>query len=144
MELNDKSESYAHTFKTLCIISIIAGVFMTVRALVFSSSVIQMLTSGGLNIAGVGILILIIALLVPAMLILAGICGYKNKLKAATAFSVIAFVASLYSLIINSITLSMAAEWKLILANLIPMAAVTVTSLLLAIYAIIAKKHPYG
>ncbi|MEG0836189.1 MAG: hypothetical protein RR292_05515 [Christensenellaceae bacterium] len=140
--LNNNSKSHPNAFKMLCVISAIAGVYLVIRAFTSSSSVVQMMMSGGLNIGGIGVLILIIALLVPAMLILAGIFGYMNKLKATIVLSIIAFIISLYSLITNTITLSMTADLKLILANLIPMVAVTATALLLAIYAIINKKHP--
>ncbi len=140
MELVQKS--YARSFKTLCVISILAGAFMAIRAFTFAPVATQLLTSGGLGISGIGVIVLVIALLVPAMLILAGVFGYMNKLKASIACSIIALVISLYSLITNIITLSMVSEWRLVISNLIPMVAVTATSLLLVIYAILTKKHP--
>lgn len=143
MKSNEKSEKYARTFKIACIANIFCGVFMVIRSFSFSSTATQMLINGGLNIAGIGVIVLVISLLIPMMLILSGVLGLLKKIKAAIVLSVIAFLVSLYSFVTNITTMvAMATEWKVMLANMIPAMAATAVPLIFVIYAVLTKKYP--
>lgn len=145
MELIKKSESYACAFKLLCMLSILVGIVMAIRALIASSAAAQLLTNGGFNFAGIGAIILVLSLLIPVMLILAGILGCLRKTTAAIVLSTIVFAVSLFFNITNIGTIAaVATDLKAVIGDLIPMTATTAMALLLVIYAILTKKHPHN
>ncbi|MEG2188413.1 MAG: hypothetical protein RRY08_01135 [Christensenella sp.] len=114
MKAVNKSEGHILQFKGSCVISIAYGVFMAMSAFDFFAPTMQ--------ITGIAeMLILAFALLVPALLILAGVFGFFKKYKVVIVFSIIAFVVSLYSLITNISTMLTVMDWQHTLVEVIMM-----------------------
>ncbi|MEG2687268.1 MAG: hypothetical protein RR954_09175 [Christensenellaceae bacterium] len=119
MKVVTKLEEHVRQFKASCVIGIAYGVFMAINALGFSASTTQIISNAGISIAE--ILVLVFALLVPAMLILASVFGFLKKYKAVIVFAIIAFVISLYSLITNISTMLTVMDWQHTLVEVIMM-----------------------
>ncbi len=141
MTVVNKLEEHSRQFKASCVIGIAYGAFMATKALGFSESTTQIIGNAGMGIQGMGILILAFALLVPVMLILAGVFGFLKKYKAVIVFAIIAFVFSMYALITNISTMLTVMDWQHTLAEAIMMIPAPAIPVFFIVEAILVQKY---